>query len=239
MYKWHQAKILRAKGASIKKIAKKLKLSKNTVRKYLRSLSPPKFKARDYKKKIDKYNARDHSMLKESPDKRFLREKEHLKEIPPVEPILLYDREIRKVSNDGYISYNGGLYPVPMRLCLNKVMVESVFGKIFRVYDEKGLVAIEHQVNLFGKGIRPEHPEHEEVNKKYREKKEAYKSETANRFIEIFEDNGNLYIEGLRQRVGANLYWHLIEIMKYTLVYPVEEVSSVLRDCKNLLYQWQ
>jgi len=43
MYKWQQVKALRAKGVSIKKIARKLKLSKNTVRKYLRIPDPPQF----------------------------------------------------------------------------------------------------------------------------------------------------------------------------------------------------
>lgn len=45
MYEWRQIKALKAEGVSIKKIARKLKLSKNTVRKYLRS---PEFKARQY-----------------------------------------------------------------------------------------------------------------------------------------------------------------------------------------------
>ncbi|RMD58051.1 MAG: HTH domain-containing protein [Nitrospirae bacterium] len=36
MHKWYQVKILREQGVSIKKIARQLKLSKNTVRKYLR-----------------------------------------------------------------------------------------------------------------------------------------------------------------------------------------------------------
>jgi len=46
MYRWQQVKVLRAEGVSIKKIAKTLKISKNTVRKYLRDPNPPNFKAR-------------------------------------------------------------------------------------------------------------------------------------------------------------------------------------------------
>ncbi len=52
MYKWQQVKALKAQGVSIKKIAKKLKLSINTVRKYLRSQEPPQFKACEYEKLI-------------------------------------------------------------------------------------------------------------------------------------------------------------------------------------------
>jgi len=55
MYRWQQVKALRAKGESIKKIARVLKVSKNTVRKYLRSQGPPEFKKRQYEKMLDKY----------------------------------------------------------------------------------------------------------------------------------------------------------------------------------------
>ena len=154
---------------------------------------------------MEGYNDRVHSSLKESPEDRFLEEKEYLRKIPAVEPTLLYERQIRKVSNDGYISYNGGFYPVPMRLCLKSVMIESVFGRFLRVYDEKGVIAIEHQVNLFERGLRGGHPEHEEINKKYRQNKESQRSDIVSKFIESFKDNGRVYIEGLKERVSGNL----------------------------------
>ncbi|MCD6569682.1 MAG: response regulator transcription factor [Deltaproteobacteria bacterium] len=55
MYKWQQVKALRVKGESIKGIARQLNLSKNTVRKYLRSSGPPEFKRRGYGKMLDDY----------------------------------------------------------------------------------------------------------------------------------------------------------------------------------------
>lgn len=39
MYKWQQIKVLRSKGIGIKSIARKLKISKNTVKKYLSTRS--------------------------------------------------------------------------------------------------------------------------------------------------------------------------------------------------------
>lgn len=177
---------------------------------------------------MEGYNAREHSSLKESPDQRFLRERELLRQIPLAEPAVLYEREVKKVSSDGYISYKGGLYPVPMRLSLREVMVESVFGRQFRVYDKRGEMVIEHRIRLFDKRVRPEHPEHEEINREYREKKEAQRSEIVNRFILTFSDNGKIYVERLRERVGPNLYWHLTQIMRYSLLYSIEDVSDVL-----------
>ena len=46
MYLWHQIRMRREKGEGIKTIARALRVSKNTVRKYLRSSDPPEFKAR-------------------------------------------------------------------------------------------------------------------------------------------------------------------------------------------------
>lgn len=63
MYKRQQVKALEVQGESIKKIARKLKLSKNTVRKYLRSPEPPQFKAREYERLLDPYEETIKEML--------------------------------------------------------------------------------------------------------------------------------------------------------------------------------
>jgi len=62
---------------------------------------------------------------------------------------------MRKVSNDGYISFNGSFYPVPMNLCLRDVMVEGILGRTLRVYDLKGNLVTEHEIRLFEEGIKP------------------------------------------------------------------------------------
>ena len=53
MHMWYKVKMMRENGKGIKGIARALGISKNTVRKYLRSSDPPKFKARRYEKKLD------------------------------------------------------------------------------------------------------------------------------------------------------------------------------------------
>lgn len=68
------------------------------------------------------------------------------------------------MSNDGYVPWGGNFYPVPMHLALKSVLVESVFGRMIHVYDEKGNVAITHDLSLIP-GHRPFHPEHEEMNR--------------------------------------------------------------------------
>jgi len=65
MYVWHQIRMRREKGEGIKTIARGLGVSKNTVRKYLRSSDPPKFKVRRYEKKLDKFREKICDMLRQ------------------------------------------------------------------------------------------------------------------------------------------------------------------------------
>jgi predicted transcriptional regulator len=55
---------MREKGKGIKTIARALGVSKNTVRKYLRSSDPPKFKSREWKKG-DSFREKIRDMLKQ------------------------------------------------------------------------------------------------------------------------------------------------------------------------------
>ena len=180
---------------------------------------------------IDHYNARPHSSLKESPDERFLREKDCLKAIPRIEPQVLYERQIRKVSNDGYLSWGGALYPVPMRLCLRQVMVEPVFGRLIKVYELKGDLVCEHQVKLADKGLRPEHPEHETINHNCQERKRHNRNALAEKFCNLFADTGQEYLVGLRRETGANVYWHISELLACCEMYDTRQIRQALREC--------
>ena len=177
----------------------------------------------------EKANASFHATIKETPDERFERERDSLKPLPLIDPALLYAREIRGVSNDGYVPWGGSQYPVPMDLALHSVLVEPVFGRMIHVYDEKGNIAVTHDLSL-SSGYRPAHPEHQEMNKLFQEKKEAKKSAIVTAFTDTFPECGD-YLDSLRKAQGANIYAHLKEIVSYTDLYPVEEVVKILKEC--------
>lgn len=170
----------------------------------------------------------------ESPEERFIREKEHLKSISPVEPMVLYNRERRNVSNDGYLRYGGGYYPVPMRLCLQEVWVESVFGRKIWIYDRPGKIVSEQAIHLFEDGIRPEHGEHERINPGYQDKRRAVRSALVGRFNGLFGETGQRFILGLRDREQGNLYWHLSEILAWCDLYDSEEIRRSLETCVQI-----
>ena len=179
----------------------------------------------------DPYNRRPHSSLGEPPLERFEREKGQLKPLPVVEPTVLYDREVRRVSNDGYISCRGGFYPVAMRLCLQEVWVECGFGRQLRIYEKKGILASKQEIRLFDRGHRPEHPEHQAINEAFQKKKEGARSALVQRFIARFGETGQPFIAGFREAIGANLYWHLSEILACCDLYDSPEVKRVLESC--------
>jgi len=180
------------------------------------------------------YNQRPHSSLGKSPQERFLLEKQHLKPVCQVEPTVLYDRDIRNVSNDGYIRYAGGYYPVPMRLCLQEVWVECVSGRKLQIYERTGKIVSEQAIHLFEDGKRAEHPEHEVMNQGYVEKKRAFRSALVERFSTLFGTTGERFILGLRQSEGANLYWHLSEILACCDLYDPQDVRAALGACLDI-----
>ena len=73
-------------------------------------------------------NHRYHSGIETTPDHRFEIEKPMLCPIPCVEPSAWRVTQLRKISQDGYVSLDGKRYPVPMNLCGKEVVVESLFG---------------------------------------------------------------------------------------------------------------
>lgn len=118
-----------------------------------------------------------------------------------------------------------------MRFCLREVIVEDVFGRHLKVYAPTGEMVAEHPIRLFDRGIRPEHPEHGQINQGYQERKEARRTLLIRQFIKTFPEQGQIYIEGLKKTVGANLYWHLEEIVRYTVLYRVGEIGEALSAC--------
>jgi transposase len=180
------------------------------------------------------YNKRPHSTLGRPPEEMFAGEKGSLVKIPAVEPALLHHKEPRKVSNDGYISHDGNLYPVPMRYCLKRVWVENIYSRCLKVYDEEGALLAEFDLDLNKQTARPLHPEHETINRQYREKKLKVRSALVKKFTSAFGEDGQRYLEGLRDKNGANLYWHLAEILSYQEIYTPEDIIRAIKECLEI-----
>lgn len=183
---------------------------------------------KEFEEKLSAYTAKInntvHTTLKETPEERFLKERDHLMNLPDIDCALIFPREVRRVTPDGYISYNGVLYPVPMKLALKKVSIENVLGRYLNIYDEKGL---SHRQPVDKKYT---HPEHEMMNMAYTCKKETKRKALIDTFKRLFPEH-IAYLDALKKTHGPNVYFHLKEIISLTDIYPVYEVSRVIKEC--------
>ncbi|MGI9953401.1 hypothetical protein V3F56_13650 [Moorellaceae bacterium AZ2] len=133
------------------------------------------------------------------------------------------------MSNDGYISHDGNLYPVPLRYCLRRVWIENIYGWRLKVYDEGGALLAEFDFELQKQTVRPLHPEHETINRHYQEKKLKLRSALVEKFTSAFGEDGQRYLAGLHDKNGANLYWHLTEILSYQKIYTREDIAAAIK----------
>ena len=67
MYKWSRIKSMKAQGKSIRSIAKELRISRNTVRRYVRQEGPPRYERRvkRCKRATEGFEERVKELLKE------------------------------------------------------------------------------------------------------------------------------------------------------------------------------
>jgi transposase len=182
---------------------------------------------------MQEYNQREHSTLHEIPDNRFLREQGKLKTIRREEPIIFCEHEVRKVSNDGYIKYRGGYYPVSMEYCLDYVLVEGIMGRKIRIINQKGDLLKEYDVNLFENGLRPEHPEHKAMNESFQAKREEKRSSLVEKFETEFGAVGQQYVVGLKEQTRENVYWHIKQILHLSKFYDTGLIQEALQDAIN------
>lgn len=137
--------------------------------------------------------------------------------------------DLRKVTADGYISWDGNLYPVPLRYCLSNVLIEPVLGRMIKIYDEKGKFIAEYNKNI--SGGRPAHPEHIKFNEECILRKESKRSKLLDKFMSLAGETGRVFIEGLRKNTGPNIYWHVSEIINYIELYGIKNVLPAINIC--------
>jgi|WetSurMetagenome_2_1015567.scaffolds.fasta_scaffold70960_3 transposase len=110
---------------------------------------------------LDIANSRMHGTTGEVPAQRFAREKTSLSPLPQAVYVPLVTVG-RRISRDGYISYNGNDYSIPEGLIKSEVTVSAGLQEV-RLYQDSKLVAV-HPL-LEGTGGRRLDPHHHRKNK--------------------------------------------------------------------------
>lgn len=138
-------------------------------------------------------NTRIHGTTGEIPRERLVQEKNHLLSIPEEAYVPMISLG-RKVSRDGYISYNGNDYSVPEGLSQGEIEVRATVAEV-RLYQKDKLIA-SHPV-LEGRGERRLAPEHRRNLKLHLRRYDIF-SDGINEFIEVQRRPLEIYEEVLR-----------------------------------------
>lgn len=177
-------------------------------------------------------NATHHRGIETTPNTRFVEEQPRLLPLPEIDSSQWLTREIRKVSRDGFVSLDAKLYPVPMRLTGKEVLIENVFGKHFKVY-ENGHCVCEFSKRRDG-AYQPIHPEHVVIHQQMDEKRKKRRSEGVIQFLDAFGPSAEPFFEGLKASQRENAYFHLHDILSLTQFYAAEDIGDILSDCCSM-----
>lgn len=195
------------------------------------SLEELEKKLKDFTEKV---NSMYHKSLNRTVKEAYVEEKPFLQSLKQIDLSNLFIKDIRKVSCDGYISYKTNFYPVPMKYCHKKVLIENVMGKKLNIYGENLTIIKSHTIENGNKYNRIPHPEHIFINNKIMEKKKRIQSQTLKVFIELFEEDGKRFIEGIEVATGLNSYYHLLSIIEFVEIYGRDRVLEVIRICLQI-----
>lgn len=182
----------------------------------------------------DKVNSNFHNGINRTPREAFEEEKLFLKPYERMDLSRIFLKEFRKVTRDGYVSFNSNFYPVPMKFCHKTVLIENVMGKTLKIYRENMEIIESYPIKIGIKNYRPEHPEHVIIRNEMKEKVRRVKSDTLKSVIELFGSDGETYIKGVEEKKGPNSYYHISTLLDYVEVYGQEIVKQALKSCLEI-----
>ncbi|MFH2031708.1 MAG: IS21 family transposase [Bacteroidota bacterium] len=179
------------------------------------------YRLKDFQKHV---NQRLHSTTKAVPNEMFLLEQPHLIQLPTNRYIGVKE-EVRKVSSDCLISYNGSRYSVPYLFASKQVWIRISKGHLLQVYSQANKKIAEHPVSL-KKGIVIIKEEHYRGNRNQTPNFERLRAE----FIEQFPST-DIFLEKLKAQKRINPNYHLCRILEISKMYKKEDFYEAINCC--------
>ncbi len=176
---------------------------------------------------IDLWDDKVHTTTLEKPKVRFEREKDLLIHLPETRfaPTI---RELRKVSWDCLVSYQGSRYSCPHSYAGKRVWVRESKGAYLEIMEPSGRVMACHSLSS-KKGATIIQKEHYEGIKSSCPK-------TAPRIREIFLGSfasGDKFYEGLVRNVSYNAPYHAKKILEQRRIYEDEFIEEALEKARE------
>jgi len=176
---------------------------------------------------IDLWDDKVHTTTLEKPKVRFEREKDLLIHLPETRfaPTI---RELRKVSWDCLVSYQGSRYSCPHSYAGKRVWVRESKGAYLEIMEPSGRVMACHSLSS-KKGATIIQKEHYEGIKSSCPK-------SAPRIREIFLGSfasGDKFYEGLVRNVSYNAPYHAKKILEQRRIYEDEFIEEALEKARE------
>jgi len=172
---------------------------------------------------IDSWDDKVHSTTLEKPKLRFEKEKEYLISLPEAR-FSSTIRELRKVSWDCLLSFNGSRYSCPHQFAGKRVWVRQSHGSILEIMDLAGTVIARHSLSdKKGSTI---------IKEKHYQGIKSSTPKTAPRIREIFMETfreGDSFYRGLVGKTLSNAPYHAKRILEQRRIYQDEYVEKALK----------
>jgi len=169
----------------------------------------------------DIYNQRTHSIIKCAPFELFNKEKTSLSHLPNQRYVSIKE-EVRKVTADCLISFNGNKYSVPWMFATRMVWVKVSKGYFLEIYSQSNKLVAQHKLSLKKGEIKI-------VDDHYR----GCKNEHGNweRLVYMFNQryrNQTEFLDKLQAQKRINAKYHLGRILEIGSFYKPDQVTEAL-----------
>ena len=179
---------------------------------------------KDFQKKV---NTRVHSSTKIAPVELIARERESFTNLPNTRYVGIKE-EIRKVSLDCLISFNGNRYSVPWHFAGKQVWIRISKGYFLEVYSQSNKLVASHQL-LLEKGKVVIENAHYRGNNQRGGNFERLKQ----KFLERFPSE-EVFVEKLKAQKRINANYQLSKIIELMELYRKEDFYEAIN--KALIY---
>ena len=180
-------------------------------------------KLKEFQQKV---NERIHSATKQKPQDLFAREAPALGDLPQTRFVNIKE-EVRKVTADCLISYDGSRYSVPYLFAVKEVWLKVSKGYFLEIYSSQNKLIAKHKLSM-AKGeviMLHEHYKNHSIERGNWERL----SET---FSELFPEYYWM-VDKVKTQKRINPNYHLTKIIEFAKYYKKNDMQNAFIFCRN------
>jgi transposase len=174
----------------------------------------------------EEVNERVHHTTAQTPNNLFAKELTSLGSLPANRFVDIKE-QVRKVTADCLLSFNGCRYSVPYLFATKEVWLKISKGYILQIYSSQNKLIAEHTLSL-EKGkiiINKEHYKNHNIA-------QGNWKRLSQDFLDLFSDF-DWFIDKLKTQKRINPNYHLTQILEIAKYYNIEDIKIALSSCIN------